>query len=160
MLKERRPQASQAITQDNEVHGRVEQVVDSGPEGDEEGLPTDEERSSDRLPGPGGDRGGPPHDPDPGHGDEAATGSCGRHGPRGYPGSPVPEGPGGLVHRDELRRCFLPNKTRVHVENLLNSFRPQQKNLHSYIHQYSKYIDRLQEYSQKKITTWDVKWSS
>ena len=29
------------------------------------------------------------------------------------------------VHRDELRRCFSPNKTRVHAANLLNSFRPQ-----------------------------------
>ena len=44
------------------------------------------------------------------------------------------------VHRDELRRCFSPNKTRVHAANLLNSFRPQHatKNLRSYIHQYSK----------------------
>ena len=44
------------------------------------------------------------------------------------------------VHRDELRRCFLPNKTRVHAANLLNNFRPQHstENLRSYIHQYSK----------------------
>ena len=44
------------------------------------------------------------------------------------------------VHRDELRRCFSPNKTRVHATNLLNNFRPQHstENLHSYIHQYSK----------------------
>ena len=44
------------------------------------------------------------------------------------------------VHRDELRRCFSPNKTRVHAANVLNSFRPQHatENLRSYIHQYSK----------------------
>ena len=44
------------------------------------------------------------------------------------------------VHRDELRRCFSPNKTRVHATNLLNNFRPQhaKENLRSYIHQYSK----------------------
>ena len=44
------------------------------------------------------------------------------------------------VHRDELRRCFSPNKTRVHTANLLNNFRPQHstENLRSYIHQYSK----------------------
>ena len=44
------------------------------------------------------------------------------------------------VHRDELRRCFSPNKTRVHAANLLNNFRPQHstENLRSYIHQYSK----------------------
>ena len=44
------------------------------------------------------------------------------------------------VHRDELRRCFSPNKTRVHAANLLSNFRPQHstENLRSYIHQYSK----------------------
>ena len=44
------------------------------------------------------------------------------------------------VHRDELRRCFSPNKTQVHATNLLNNFRPQHatENLRSYIHQYSK----------------------
>ena len=44
------------------------------------------------------------------------------------------------VHRDELQRCFSPNKTRVHAANLLNNFRPQHstENLRSYIHQYSK----------------------
>ena len=44
------------------------------------------------------------------------------------------------VHRDELRRCFSPNKTRVHAANLLNNFCPQHatENLQSYIHQYSK----------------------
>ena len=44
------------------------------------------------------------------------------------------------VHREELRRCFSPNKTRVHAANLLNNFRPQHatENLRSYIHQYSK----------------------
>ena len=44
------------------------------------------------------------------------------------------------IHRDELRRCFSPNKTRVHAANLLNNFRPQHstENLRSYIHQYSK----------------------
>ena len=44
------------------------------------------------------------------------------------------------VYRDELRRCFSPNKTRVPATNLLNSFRPQHatENLRSYIHQYSK----------------------
>ena len=29
------------------------------------------------------------------------------------------------VHRDELRRCFSPNKMRVHAANLLNNFCPQ-----------------------------------
>ena len=29
------------------------------------------------------------------------------------------------VHRDELRRCFSPNKTRVHTANLLNNFHLQ-----------------------------------
>ena len=29
------------------------------------------------------------------------------------------------VHRDELRRWFSPNKTRVHAANLLNNFCPQ-----------------------------------
>ena len=44
------------------------------------------------------------------------------------------------VHRDELRRCFSLNKTRVHAANLLNNFCPQHatENLRSYIHQYSK----------------------
>ena len=28
------------------------------------------------------------------------------------------------IHRDDLRRCFSPNKTRVHAANLLNNFRP------------------------------------
>ena len=44
------------------------------------------------------------------------------------------------VHRDELRRCFPPNKMRVHAANLLNNFHPQHatENLRSYIHQYSK----------------------
>ena len=44
------------------------------------------------------------------------------------------------VHQDELRRCFSPNKTRVHAANLLNNFCPQHatENLRSYIHQYSK----------------------
>ena len=44
------------------------------------------------------------------------------------------------IHRNELRRCFSPNKTRVHATNLLNSFRLQHamENLRSYIHQYSK----------------------
>ena len=44
------------------------------------------------------------------------------------------------VHSDKLRRCFSPNKTRVHAANLLNNFRPQHstENLRSYIHQYSK----------------------
>ena len=44
------------------------------------------------------------------------------------------------VHRDELRRCFSPNKMRVHAANLLNNFHPQHatENLRSYIHQYSK----------------------
>ena len=44
------------------------------------------------------------------------------------------------IHRDELRRCFSPNKMRVHAANLLNNFRPQHatENLRSYIHQYSK----------------------
>ena len=44
------------------------------------------------------------------------------------------------VHRDELRRCFSPNKTQVHAANLLNNFCLQHamENLRSYIHQYSK----------------------
>ena len=29
------------------------------------------------------------------------------------------------IHRDELRRCFSPNKKRVHAANLLNNFHPQ-----------------------------------
>ena len=29
------------------------------------------------------------------------------------------------VHRDELKRCFSPNKTRVHAAYLLNNFHPQ-----------------------------------
>ena len=43
-------------------------------------------------------------------------------------------------HRDELRRCFSPNKTSVHVAALLIQFRKQEKNenLRSYIHQYTK----------------------
>jgi len=43
-------------------------------------------------------------------------------------------------HRDELRRCFSLNKTRVHAAALLNSFRGQNRNenLRSYIHQYTK----------------------
>ena len=43
------------------------------------------------------------------------------------------------IHRDELRRCFSPNKTRVHATNLLNYFRRQHatENLRSYINQYS-----------------------
>ena len=42
------------------------------------------------------------------------------------------------VHRDELRRCFSPNKMPVHTTNLLNNFRLQHAmgNLQSYIHQY------------------------
>ena len=44
------------------------------------------------------------------------------------------------VHRDELRRCFSPNKTKVHAANLLSNFRPQHstENLRSYILQYWK----------------------
>ena len=44
------------------------------------------------------------------------------------------------IHRDELRRCFSPNKTRVHAANLLNNFHLQHavENHRSYIHQYSK----------------------
>ena len=44
------------------------------------------------------------------------------------------------VHRDELRRCFSPNKMRVHAANLLNNFCLQHatENLRSFIHQYSK----------------------
>ena len=56
------------------------------------------------------------------------------------------------MHRDELRRCFSPNKTRVHATNLLNNFRLQHamENLQSYIHQYSKIHDKLQAYNLKK----------
>ena len=44
------------------------------------------------------------------------------------------------IHRDELRRCFSPNKTRVHATNLLNNFHLQHatENLRYYIYQYSK----------------------
>ena len=43
-------------------------------------------------------------------------------------------------HRDELRRCFSPNKTSVHDAALLIQFRKQEKNenLRSFIHQYTK----------------------
>ena len=43
-------------------------------------------------------------------------------------------------HRDELRRCFSPDKTSVHAAALLIQFRKQEKNenLRSYIHQYTK----------------------
>ena len=76
---------------------------DSGPEGDDERLPTDDKGSSDRLDrdgcyrplGSGGNGGRPADDPDPGFGDEAGRGLRGRRGPRGYPGPPGPEGPRG-----------------------------------------------------------------
>ena len=44
------------------------------------------------------------------------------------------------THRDELRRCFSTNKTRVHAADLLSNFRKQHtnENLRSYIHQYTK----------------------
>ena len=44
------------------------------------------------------------------------------------------------THRDELQRCFLTNKTRVHAADLLSNFRKQHtnENLRSYIHQYTK----------------------
>ena len=42
--------------------------------------------------------------------------------------------------RDELRRCFSTNKTRVHAANLLSNFQCQHanENLRSFIHQYTK----------------------
>ena len=45
-----------------------------------------------------------------------------------------------VTHRDELRRCFSPNKTRVHAADLLSNFRRQHanENLRSFIHQYTK----------------------
>ena len=44
------------------------------------------------------------------------------------------------THRDELRRCFSTNKTRVHAADLLSNFRCQHanENLWSFIHQYTK----------------------
>ena len=44
------------------------------------------------------------------------------------------------IHRDELRRCFSTNKTRVHAVDLLSNFRRQhaKENLRSFIHQYTK----------------------
>ena len=44
------------------------------------------------------------------------------------------------THRDELRRCFSMNKTRVHAADLLSNFRRQHanENLRSFIHQYTK----------------------
>ena len=45
-----------------------------------------------------------------------------------------------VTHRDELRRCFSTNKTRVHAADLLSNFRRQHanENLRSFIHQYTK----------------------
>ena len=44
------------------------------------------------------------------------------------------------THRDELRCCFLINKTRVHAADLLSNFWHQHanENLRSFIHQYTK----------------------
>ena len=44
------------------------------------------------------------------------------------------------THRDELRRCFSTNRTRVHAADLLSNFRKQhaKENLRSFIHQYTK----------------------
>ena len=44
------------------------------------------------------------------------------------------------THRDELRRCFSTNKTRVHAADLLSNFWKQhaKENLRSFIHQYTK----------------------
>ena len=44
------------------------------------------------------------------------------------------------THRDELRRCFSTNKTRVHAADLLSNFWRQHanENLRSFIHQYTK----------------------
>ena len=44
------------------------------------------------------------------------------------------------THRDELRRCFSTNKTRVHAADLLSNFQRQHanENLQSFIHQYTK----------------------
>ena len=52
----------------------------------------------------------------------------------------INEGEDWATHRDELRRCFSPNKTRVHAADLLSNFRKQhaKENLHSFIHQYTK----------------------
>ena len=46
----------------------------------------------------------------------------------------------GATHRDELRRCFSTNKTRVYAADLLSNFRHQHanENLWSFIHQYTK----------------------
>ena len=43
-------------------------------------------------------------------------------------------------HRDELWRCFSPNKMKIHAAALLNTFHHQSKNenLRSYINQYTK----------------------
>ena len=52
----------------------------------------------------------------------------------------INEGEDWATHRDELRRCFSPNKTRVHAADLLSNFRKQhaKENLRSFIHQYTK----------------------
>ena len=45
-----------------------------------------------------------------------------------------------VTYKDELRRCFSTNKTRVHASDLLSNFRKQHanENLRSFIHQYTK----------------------
>ena len=52
----------------------------------------------------------------------------------------INEGEDWATHRDELRHCFSPNKTRVHAADLLSNFRKQhaKENLRSFIHQYTK----------------------
>ena len=52
----------------------------------------------------------------------------------------INEGEDWATHRDELRRCFSPNKTRVHAADFLSNFRKQhaKENLRSFIHQYTK----------------------
>ena len=52
----------------------------------------------------------------------------------------INEGEDWATHRDELRCCFSPNKTRVHAADLLSNFRKQhaKENLRSFIHQYTK----------------------
>ena len=52
----------------------------------------------------------------------------------------INEGKDWATHRDELRRCFSPNKTRVHAADLLSNFQKQhaKENLRSFIHQYTK----------------------
>ena len=80
------------------------------------------------------------------------------------------------THRDELRRCFSTNKTRVHAADLLSNFRCQHanENLRSFIHQYTKMhrqatglkpekdydLSRKVEFMKRKFEPWLSKLES